>query len=265
MRVPRVLLLLVLFAAPIHSDWLVLKSGERIATKGAWKQRGRSVVYTTMKDGKLVSLPTAEIDLVASLKASSNEPVTVKFYEDLGEAPDANYVAPAPEINKLLEWIQDPNAPRVAGNVSAPALQVSLADLVQEGEQILQDPVGAADALRGEYERVEQQYRDCQKLSVDATQSAACSRAYETGRQVVEDQVVRASVAIYAAQEKAYERRVEDAELDRETAKVEAELEAKDAKAEKKKPRKVTVEVTIPEEDEAAAKAKEAEEAPPPN
>ncbi|HEX2254980.1 MAG TPA: FxLYD domain-containing protein [Thermoanaerobaculia bacterium] len=58
-------------AAPgAGADWLVLRDGSRVETRGAWKEKGRLLVFHTA-DGTLASLRTAEVDLAASREATA--------------------------------------------------------------------------------------------------------------------------------------------------------------------------------------------------
>lgn len=68
-------LALLLCAAPAaRADWLVLTSGLRIETHGAWEVRGRQVRFTTEKTRQLQSLPVSEVDLEASRGANGPDP-----------------------------------------------------------------------------------------------------------------------------------------------------------------------------------------------
>jgi len=57
-------------ALPASADWLVLRDGSRVETKGPWQEKGRLVVFTR-SDGTLASLRAAELDLEASRKATA--------------------------------------------------------------------------------------------------------------------------------------------------------------------------------------------------
>lgn len=61
--------LLVCAGLPAAGDWLVTREGGRVETRGAWKVKGKLVVFTG-KDGSLASLRLAEVDLEASEKAT---------------------------------------------------------------------------------------------------------------------------------------------------------------------------------------------------
>lgn len=56
--------------APAAADWLVTRDGGRVETQGAWKVKGKRIVFTA-KDGTLASLRLAEVDLDASRQATS--------------------------------------------------------------------------------------------------------------------------------------------------------------------------------------------------
>jgi hypothetical protein len=108
--------------AEAHGDWLVLKSGQRVETRGAWNVRGRQVVFTS-RTGVLQALPLADVDVEASKKATSPDPhqsLAEAFLE--GRLVDIPEVKPAevrnPEMDALAKFIRDPNAPRVKGTLS---------------------------------------------------------------------------------------------------------------------------------------------------
>ncbi len=54
-----------LFAGPALADWLVTVEGSRVATRGAWKVKGRQVVFTA-KNGTYSALPLTKVDLELS-------------------------------------------------------------------------------------------------------------------------------------------------------------------------------------------------------
>ncbi len=53
------------FAGPLAADWLVTVDGSRLATRGAWKVKGRQVVFTA-SNGTYSALPLAQVDLELS-------------------------------------------------------------------------------------------------------------------------------------------------------------------------------------------------------
>jgi len=68
---------LVLAAAPAAADWLVLRDGTKLETKGPWTVRGTMVVFT-QPNGTLAMLKASEVDLdqsaVATTQAKTGEP-----------------------------------------------------------------------------------------------------------------------------------------------------------------------------------------------
>ncbi|GMU65478.1 MAG: hypothetical protein AMXMBFR36_17520 [Acidobacteriota bacterium] len=107
---------------PTYADWLVLRSGQRIETKGAWNVRGRQVVFTS-RTGALQALPLSDIDVEASKKATApdpNQPLREALLE--GRMVDIPEVEPTefrdPAMDALAKFIRDPNAPRVKGTLS---------------------------------------------------------------------------------------------------------------------------------------------------
>lgn len=68
-RKALVLMGILAAAAPLQADWLVTREGGRVETQGAWKVKGKLVVFTQV-DGTLSSLRLTEVDLEASQKAT---------------------------------------------------------------------------------------------------------------------------------------------------------------------------------------------------
>lgn len=58
-----------LLATPAAADWLVTRDGGRVETRGAWKVKGKQVVFTGV-DGRLASLRLGDVDLKASERAT---------------------------------------------------------------------------------------------------------------------------------------------------------------------------------------------------
>lgn len=69
MRAATLVLLACLAALPAGADWLVMRDGTHVETRGVWKERGRVVVFTSA-DGQLVSLRADAVDLAASRRAT---------------------------------------------------------------------------------------------------------------------------------------------------------------------------------------------------
>ena len=71
MRRPILALLATCFVAlPAGADWLVLRDGTRLETRGPWTEKGRLLVFTSAT-GELSSLRTEAIDLEASRRATA--------------------------------------------------------------------------------------------------------------------------------------------------------------------------------------------------
>jgi len=250
-----------LLAAPLCADWLILKNGTRVETLGAWTEKGRQVVYTTVAERRLVSIRAADVDLPASLRASANEPSGGrKLYEDFGDAPDANNLPPPPKPDLLGAWIRNPNAPRVSGTLSAPTLRVSLEDLIKEGEQILADPEGAVNAIAEEEKAMYAQYEDCQR--VNGSGSALCEDSLRTSDQALREKAWTTVAAVEAVRiQRAREASAEaadQAESQRiENTRLAEEQEAREAAAAEKAAQEKAAK-------EAARAEKRAEENPPP-
>jgi hypothetical protein len=63
-------------ATPAGADWLVLRDGSRVETKGVWQVKGKQVVFT-QKDGRLAALRLIDVDLDASARATAPPPAAV--------------------------------------------------------------------------------------------------------------------------------------------------------------------------------------------
>ena len=84
-------LAILLFAAaqaPLQADWLVLTSGEKIETRGAWELKTNTVLFTSTR-GQFSSVQAGDVDVEASRKlteeaqkkaaeAETEEPVAVE-------------------------------------------------------------------------------------------------------------------------------------------------------------------------------------------
>ncbi len=255
-------ILFLLAATPAAGEWLILKNGTRIETRGPWTQRGRQVVYTTIAEKRLVSIRAEDVDLAASTAASASLPAGERrLYQDLGDAPDANHLPPPPKPDLLGAWIKNPNAPRVSGTLSAPTLHVSIEDLIREGEQILADPEGTVNALAAEEQAIAAQYQDCVKVNGRA--GGQCDAAYQASDEALREKAWTAVAAVEAVrvsrarQEK--DQQAEAAETQRiEDVRLQEEKEAREA-AEAEKAAK---EKAAKEAERAEKRAKDS--APPP-
>lgn len=56
-------------ASAANADWIVTKQGERFETKGAWKEKGKLLVFT-LPNGTLSSIRTDRVDVAASQHAT---------------------------------------------------------------------------------------------------------------------------------------------------------------------------------------------------
>ena len=57
-------------AAPATADWLVMRDGSKVETKGAWEVRGALIVFHTPNDA-LASVRLRDADLDASQEATA--------------------------------------------------------------------------------------------------------------------------------------------------------------------------------------------------
>ena len=102
------LLITLLAASPAAADWLVVRAGGRVETKGPWRTKGKLVVFTRA-DGSLSSLRLAEVDLEASRKASE-------------EAKTVTAAPPAPQApKKKLAVLTDKDFPKAEPKPAAEA------------------------------------------------------------------------------------------------------------------------------------------------
>lgn len=104
-------------SAGASADWLVTKEGARIETRGAWKVKGKLVVFTT-SEGKLASLRAAEVDLDASRNATE-EAVAAKAQAEAEPEPKKE-----PERKKSVRVITDKDV-RQGPAASEPGLEVA--------------------------------------------------------------------------------------------------------------------------------------------
>ena len=72
LRSPWLLVAAALAAAPAAADWLVMKDGGRIETKGPWSVEGRRVLFT-QPNGTLSVLRAEEVDLDQSAAVTAAE------------------------------------------------------------------------------------------------------------------------------------------------------------------------------------------------
>ncbi len=119
---------LATLVAPLEADWLVLRDGSRVETRGAWEEKGRLLVFVAT-DGTKTSLRLADVDLDAShaateaaIRAASlppppaperKAPVLVLTDQDVGhveeeEAASAEGTEVAPQEKlTVVDWEQE--------------------------------------------------------------------------------------------------------------------------------------------------------------
>lgn len=125
---------LLVAAGPARADWLVTREGARVETQGAWKVKGKLVVFQTA-DGKLSSLRVADVDLDASRRVTEE---AVAAQAQAAAEPDK----PA-ERRKSVRVITDKDV-RQASPAPAPGK-----DQPKEGEEGGEAAPSAADTTSG--------------------------------------------------------------------------------------------------------------------
>lgn len=118
-------------AAPVAADWLVTLDGGRVETRGAWKVKGKLVVFTRA-DGQLASLRITDVDWAASERATAEaaEPKKVEEKKAPPEPREPRWVltdsnfrpappAKAPEEKPAEEEADAAGRPRVPVTLEA--------------------------------------------------------------------------------------------------------------------------------------------------
>lgn len=123
-------------SVPLRADWLSLKDGNLVETKGPWREKGKTVVYTSALTNQLLSVRASEVDLRMSTTLGAR--MQKVAYVDLGVAPDPTDPDEAQQLQdpradaekaRLKKFVEDPNSPRVAGTVSASPNEEAAANL----------------------------------------------------------------------------------------------------------------------------------------
>ncbi|MFN7940062.1 MAG: hypothetical protein U0X73_00565 [Thermoanaerobaculia bacterium] len=114
---PLVSAALLVAAAPLDADWLVLKDGNRIETSGPWREKGRQIVFT-LPNGQLAALRATEVDLSASRAASAATPVTPAGARFPTVEMPAEPESRVEFVAQLRRFILDKSIPRAHGTVS---------------------------------------------------------------------------------------------------------------------------------------------------
>ena len=114
--------LCALSCSAVSADWLSLKDGQLLETKGAWTEKGKMIVYTD-PTGHLLSIRATEVDLEVS-KEIGKRIVKAKYKEldtpiDPDYATDVSDEREAQERAKLQKHVTDPNSVKVSGTLSA--------------------------------------------------------------------------------------------------------------------------------------------------
>lgn len=191
-------LLTALLPAAGRADWLVLRTGERVETKGHWTVKGKQVVYTSPNQA-LLSVRLSEVDLEASTRASAQDPPSKKeTFRDLGEELDMIRYKAAKEFSRLSAWITNPNAPRASGSVSDPALRLTQNDLAQEGRRILENPAAVESELLKSAAEIDAEFNRCMQANAQGDQSV-CVNAYVHDADGLRQRAVEVFVAVDAA------------------------------------------------------------------
>ena len=85
-RAPLLVFSCIVAALPVSGDWLIGRDGERIETRGPWKVKRSSVVFTAA-NGALSSLRLADVDLEASEKATAEAAAGTSTPEPRADKP----------------------------------------------------------------------------------------------------------------------------------------------------------------------------------
>jgi hypothetical protein len=114
---PLVAAALLLAAAPLGADWLVLKDGNRIETHGPWREKGRQIVFT-LPNGQLSALRATEVDLAASRAATASTPATPPATRFPTVEMPAEPESRVEFVAQLRRFILDKSIPRARGTLS---------------------------------------------------------------------------------------------------------------------------------------------------
>lgn len=109
------LLALALAALPAAADWLVLRDGTRLETRGPWSEKGRLVVFTG-KDGRLASLRADTIDLRASRLATAE---AVRAAAEVAQPAAPTPAATPRAVRRITNADIAPGRPLAAGGEAA--------------------------------------------------------------------------------------------------------------------------------------------------
>lgn len=192
---------MLLATAPASADWLVTTQGGKVETKGAWKVKGKLVVFT-LPDGKLSSLRLTEVDLDASRRVT----------EEAVAAAAAALAAPPPERPKPKEAkviLTDKDFQKATPPPAAAAEET------KEGEAA---PKGAGEVVVTSWERVQDPGGHVVLTGAvrndapnDATGVAVTVLLYdETGKLLVSGNAVLSSTVLPAGQSGSFRAEFQD-------------------------------------------------------
>ncbi len=119
-----------LLAGPLAADWLVLKDGGRLETRGGWEERGKLVVFTTT-DGTLASLRLDGVDLDASRRATeeaARPPVPAPAAPAPAAAERAVFVLTDADVAHDLGSVTEGDESEAASTAGAPAERLVVTD-----------------------------------------------------------------------------------------------------------------------------------------
>lgn len=106
----------LLIASPAAADWLVMRDGTRMETRGPWTVKGQQVVFTR-PNGSLAALRKADVDLEASAAATresqGSEPAAG---ESTGESPRPKRSPVLVLTNDDIAKAADPEEPAEAAD-----------------------------------------------------------------------------------------------------------------------------------------------------
>jgi hypothetical protein len=120
--------------APAAADWLVIREGGRVATKGPWRTKGNLIIFTRADDDLLVSLRLGDVDLPASRQATAAaqapsqpsvaRPVPVPPKKSVRVLTDADFVRKEPPAASPATV---PAAPATGGEEKGTELETAAA------------------------------------------------------------------------------------------------------------------------------------------
>ncbi|HEX6204037.1 MAG TPA: hypothetical protein VF100_13625 [Thermoanaerobaculia bacterium] len=121
---------LAIAALPAAADWLVLRDGTRVETRGAWTEKGRRLVVFTDKDGRLASLRADIVDLGASRLATAEA-------ARAADEEEAATTAPAPaEPSRAVRRITNADIPAGSSPVAGGGGRAAAGEAPRGGEAV---------------------------------------------------------------------------------------------------------------------------------